>query len=309
MGRVIRIAKGGGRVRTVYAPTAAERDKIARYAPALISAAVGASAAVDATAGYPVAHCRPGRGVVTAARLHAGYRWTLTADLSDCYERIRCAQVYRVAGAVVSEAAYEAAAYARALGAPDDAVAPQGSPVAAAVAEVALAELDRSIIDWLGREAGCRRWVYTRYADDLAISADDRRLIDALRADLPAIAALLGHAIATAKVAMQGGGAHRRVLLGVSVGGADVRPSRDARRRLRAAWHGVGLALIDAWRAQAAGADLLSAWCCALAMLSANRARALGAWCDLRAPDPVRSALRLAERGAIGAARLVAGGR
>lgn len=73
MGRRIEIPKGAGRVRVVYALTRDERAGAQALAARVWALALALGATVDRAAGYPVAHCRPGRSAVTQAQVHARY--------------------------------------------------------------------------------------------------------------------------------------------------------------------------------------------------------------------------------------------
>lgn len=306
--REVKIAKGGGRYRVVYVPDQYTRDLCARAAPVLAGAAIAASASVDRWAGYPVAHCRPGRSAVTAAAQHVGYAWTLQADLAECYDRILWWPYSAAVGR--GDAAYWAyRIHVECGGRRIRTFAPQGLSTSPAVAEAALTRVDRDVLAWLASRGSTTRWRYTRYADDLAISADDRCLLEQLRGELPALLGPHGHKPARGKVHLSGG-PNRRVILGRSVGAVDQRASRDIRRRERAAWHRVAMLLRDAVALHAAG---WVAWASVLAVVaaySAMRARGLTEAAAGRSPDHVRAALRLAARGPdwAAAARLIAAG-
>ncbi len=257
--REIRIPKGGGRYRVVVAP----EPRCKRAARAELPRLTAAAMMLDA---HGVAHgCVPGRGPVSNAAAHRGYRYTLTADLRDCFDRVRvtalpvwvpdCAHVHGIAR--------------------------QGLPTSPALANIALAALDAEIV---ARLAG--RGVYTRYVDDLTISADDRAVIDEMRAWLPDAVRRHGHELAAHKTRVQT--TPRRVITGVSVAD-DVRAPRSTRRRLRAAAHRLACLIRDAWRVPdgAHRAMLLAA-----AAYQAQIAGGLAQWCEVRQPDPLRAALR-----------------
>lgn len=255
--REIRIPKGGGRYRIVVAPDRrrkrACRDELPRLAAAAITLDV-----------HGVSHgCVPGRGPVSAAAAHRGYRYTLTADLADCFDHVATDRLP--------------------LDVPDcahvDGIARQGLPTSPALANIALAPLDAEIV---ARLAG--RGVYTRYVDDLTISSDDRAVIDEMRAWLPDAVRRHGHELAPRKTHVQA--TPRRVITGVSVAD-DLRAPRSTRRRLRAAAHRLACLIRDAWSCEQARPLLL-----AVAAHQLGVVRGLAEWCAMRPPEPLRAALR-----------------
>lgn len=260
--REIRIPKGGGRVRVVVAPGARRKRACREELPRLCAAAM----TLDV---HRVSHgCVPGRGPVSNAAAHVGYRYTMSADLRDCFDRVR---VDRLPLAV------PACAHV-------DGIARQGLPTSPAVANIALAALDAEIV---ARLAG--RGVYTRYVDDLTISADDRAVIDELRAWLPDAARRHGHELAPHKTRLQS--AARRVVTGVSVAG-DLRAPREARRRLRAAQHRLACLLRDAWQVATITGGAPPMGLAAAAVVQLDVVRGLAAWCEMRPPNAARAALR-----------------
>jgi hypothetical protein len=231
---------------------------------------------------------------VTAAREHIGWRWTLTADLAACFDRIGPDRVpwwARGRGYVLPDGAVTAA--------------PQGLPSSPAVCDVALAPMDRAIAAWCDARIGAGRWAYTRYVDDLTVSADDLQALRELRAALPSLAAQVGQSVAAHKVHLRGGTGQRRVVVGLSVGD-DVRPTRDTRRRLRAAMHGAACAVRDAWMAQATGREILPLLLLVLAAYRLRQAAGLYEWAACRAPSAVGAAMRAHDAGADEVAALVA---
>lgn len=255
--REIRIPKGGGRYRIVVAPDwrrkRACRDELPRLAAAAITLDV-----------HGVSHgCVPGRGPVSNAAAHRSYRYTLTADLRDCFDNVA---PDRLPLAVPDCALHNGAVR-------------QGLPTSPAVANIALAALDAEII---ARLAG--RGAYTRYVDDMTISSDYRAVIDEMRAWLPDAVRRHGHELAPRKTHLQA--TPRRVITGVSVAD-DMRAPRSTRRRLRAAAHRLACLIRDAWACEPARALLLAA-----AAHQCSVVRGLAEWCAMRPPEPVRAALR-----------------
>ncbi|WIB16857.1 reverse transcriptase family protein [Curtobacterium sp. MCPF17_050] len=136
----------------------------------------------------------PGRSVVSGATLHVGQRVVITADLTSFFASVRARSVYGVfrAAGFAEPLAHvltglcthrvpthvltamppggdvdERAALRRALA---DAHLPQGAPTSPALANTVLRHLDARLAGW----ADAAGAVYTRYADDLTFSGDDR---------------------------------------------------------------------------------------------------------------------------------------
>jgi RNA-directed DNA polymerase len=112
---------------------------------------------------HPAAFATKGRGVLDAVRLHAGNRWFFHADIQDFYPSVRTAFVVeRLQSLGVSK---EHAELLGGLVTVNDEL-PQGAPTSASTGEIALYPLDER----LSRLVSPHKLVYTRYADDLAVS-------------------------------------------------------------------------------------------------------------------------------------------
>jgi hypothetical protein len=232
---------------------------------------------------------------VTAAREHVGRRYTLTADLASCFDRI-------APGRVPSWAGWRE--YVMPSG--QVTAAPQGLPSSPAICDLVLARLDRAVASWCDSRIGAGRWSYTRYVDDLSVSADDLAALRELRAALPAMAAQVGQEVAAGKVHLRGGAGQRRVVVGLSVGDDDVRATRATRRRLRAAAHGAACAVRDAWMAAQTGREMLPRLLLVLAAYRLRQAAGLYEWAACRVPCAVGAAMRAHDAGADDVAALVA---
>jgi RNA-directed DNA polymerase len=129
----------------------------------------------------------PGRSLLDAASRHAGCSWLIKLDLRNFFEAISERRVYRVFGQLGygvlisfelarictrSPAASAIGSGALAPGLPYPAqpqgFLPQGAPSSPMLANLAVRRLD----DRLQALADAKRWVYTRYADDLAFSTN-----------------------------------------------------------------------------------------------------------------------------------------
>jgi len=237
--RTIQIPKRAGSYRTVVAPSRGERRRLRALLPRLEALAMLAD--VDG-----VAHgFTPARSPVTNAQAHIGYQITLSWDLASCFDRLT-PDVVRVP---LPDECYH------------QGVARQGLPTSPAVCNLALAPLDRQIMSIVdtARFAGLRA-VYTRYADDLAISCDEERLALLLAERVPALCAAHGTPVNPRKTTVQYARAGRRHITGVAVDDSGIHPTRASKRRLRAARH----------------------------QGRRDAARGLAEWCRLRAPNTLR---------------------
>lgn len=246
--RVVEIPKRGGGVRRIYVPTQGRRDEYRKMLAGLRHALGPAI--------QPCVHgFVTGRSAVTAARAHVGYAYTLSMDIEGWYDGVRQDQIE--AGLEICAAAHALLGWpARAdVGMPGsgnivyfatpkdravtaeamcvDGAPRQGLPTSPYAANIAALPMDAAIAAAL--PAGV---VYTRYADDLAFSGNDRAALLALRATVAAIVAGMGWRIKERKTRLQSAAYGNRIVCGVSVGPAGLACPRRFRRRARAAAHG-----------------------------------------------------------------------
>lgn len=257
--RLIRISKGPGRApRIVAAPSARRKSECRAELPRLMAAAI----TLDV---HGVQHgFTPGRSPITCAQVHRGYQHTACWDLAGCFDHVGRSHV----ALDVSDACWH------------EGIARQGLPTSPALANIALAGLDADIVRLL---AG--RGVYTRYADDLTVSSDDRAVIDELLAAMPDLVRQHHHELAAHKTRVQSARAGRRIITGVSVA-EDLHPTRESRRTLRAAQH--RLACLIRW---ALDYPALAGILCLMAVRQIQIVAGLSEWQQLRAPNWARAAL------------------
>jgi hypothetical protein len=80
-------------------------------------------------------------------------------------------------------------------------------------------------------------FVYTRYADDLSFSCNSESVAARIQQEIPALAEKFGFKINPAKTTRQHAAAGLRTITGIAVTPTGIRPTRQARRKLRAATH------------------------------------------------------------------------
>lgn len=207
-----KVKKKSGGYRYVLAVTAAERRILRRLLPQLQQLAEQADR-------HDVAHgFRYNRNWVTNAKKHVGYAWSVCCDIQDFFDSVTAEKVPDLAKQF-PQAFYNG-------------VARQGLPTSPVVANIAAAPMDAYIVENLPQ--GC---VYSRYADDMTVSGNDYAVIPAVLSLLQRATEQAGFRLAKHKTHVQDSRFGRRIITGVSVGATDVRPTRDLRRRLRAAMH------------------------------------------------------------------------
>jgi hypothetical protein len=251
---IIRIPKKTpGQFRTIYAPGRKQKRALRALVPELTAIAARLC---------PVAHAfLPGRCPTTNALAHAGRQHTVCWDLRDFFDSVRPEHVEQHLTPDVLEQVFV------------DGAPRQGLPTSPAVANIAAAELDQAILAYLDGLG-----VYTRYADDLCISVDDRELLPELLRDIPRIVARHGFAVHPGKTHVQHAGSGRRVICGVAVDDG-VNATRAVRRRLRAAEHNASTTGDHKAGMQARG---LREWCAMRLPIAAELQRLLGG----RVPPP-----------------------
>lgn len=223
--RTAEIQTGFNKFRTVWIVSGAERRAYVRLARRLAEQErqLATRLGVEGVAHGFVA----GRSPVTMAQAHVGYDVTVSLDLANWFESVTKEQLM---AAGVSERRASMATlgeYVR-----------QGLPSSPAAANIAAAALDARICSWL--YMSWRRWIYTRYADDLTISwceTDESLTCYQVIARVAHCVNQHGWTINPAKTRVQFASAGRRIICGLSVGETDVRATRSVRHRLRACQH------------------------------------------------------------------------
>jgi hypothetical protein len=217
--RIVKIPKKHGKTRTIYAVNRQERREyrwlLRKHVAPLATKMCNASVVHGFT---------HNRNAVTNAMAHVRRAYTITADLRDFFDSIRL-NLARLPIALLPIADKLFV----------DGAPRQGLPTSPAVANIAAAGMDESILNW-ARGRGLRI-VYTRYADDLTISCDDRATVDAVLGELPKIVEQHGFQLATEKTKVHDARGGRRIITGVAMDEKDVYPTRAVKRKLRAALH------------------------------------------------------------------------
>lgn len=169
----------------------------------------------------------PGRSIVTNAAAHVGRAWVWTADIRDFFPSTKAGAVVAAIAdlegvdAPAREAILALVTFSGAL--------PQGAPTSPHLANLVFRPLD----DSLAAVAAARGMTYTRYADDLTFSGEERPA--ALAEAVAAAIAPAGYRLAPDKTRLMG--RHRRQEVTGLVVNEKVQTPRRHRRWLRAVLH------------------------------------------------------------------------
>lgn len=161
-----------------------------------------------------------GRSPVTNAKLHVGYKYSLSFDLSDFFDTVK---PEHLSGKLSKEEINECMPDGRAY---------QGLPTSPGIANLAALDMDRAIIKFLKE----KKVVYSRYADDMTFSFNDFSLVDILKKKIKEIVSRCGFRLNEKKTRLQDSRFGRRGITGISVG-EDISVSRKIKRKIRAARH------------------------------------------------------------------------
>jgi len=239
--RVVRIPKKDGRFRTIYVP---DPDEKRQFRLLLGELRRKAERVCDATVVHGFMR---GKSPVTNALVHIGHQYTVSIDLQDFFDTVT---ENKLKGKLSNDQLSAVLV---------DGAARQGLPTSPLVANIAASDMDKAILKWIWKTG--KDIIYTRYADDLTFSFDDAQLIPIVVAKATEIIRRCGFQVNLAKVRVQWAGAGRRVICGVAVDDHSIYPTREAKRKLRAAIH----------------------------QGNTKSARGLEEWCKLKPPNPRRT--------------------
>lgn len=228
-----KVKKKSGGFRTIYAPDNQTKTRL-RYLAERLGRMTALLCDPAIVHGFV-----PGRNPVTNALRHVGRQYTVCMDIVDFFDHV----TEKLLGP------YKALIPVK-LCMPEG-FAAQGLPTSPPISNLAMLPFDQALSytlqtnEWL---LPARDFVYTRYADDIAISfnLDDtwalvevrKRLVEPLIEGIGSLLSSMGMEVNEKKVRLlHTTGGRRRVITGVSVGEDDVRIPRPTRRRLRAAMH------------------------------------------------------------------------
>jgi hypothetical protein len=218
LGRIVvqitRIPKNNGTFRTIYAPSDEEKKAYNKLMPELLEKAYE-------VCDMSIVHgFMPGRSPVTNALAHRNRAYTLCMDLKDFFDTV----TWRNLQGLLDEDLIEEVLY--------DGAARQGLPTSPIVSNICASTMDSKLRDLIPPDV-----IYTRYADDLSFSFDDKNHMKVLTDIIPVVVTNNRFKINAKKTRLQWEGAGRRIITGVAVERDKIYPTRKVKRKYRAACH------------------------------------------------------------------------
>ena len=165
----------------------------------------------------------PKRNCVTNASIHIEQRYVLSIDIEDFFDSIN----YRILSKYIPINLLEDIIVENKV--------PQGFPTSPMVANIAMIDIDKLIIESLERRNPNIQ--YSRYADDLTFSFDDIKEKDLIFAEAIKVFRGFGLKLNSKKTKLQDKNNGRAIITGIGVCYHTVHPTRKSLKKLRAATH------------------------------------------------------------------------
>jgi hypothetical protein len=163
------------------------------------------------------------RNCVENAMQHIGYKYVVSMDLENFFETVNRGHVSKYLNEEIMDQCFIS-------GAPQ-----QGLPTSPLIANLAFLDCDKAILDALKKYNIPS--VYTRYADDLVVSFDNKRDIGKVIFILSNIANKAGFKINKKKTKIQNINNGRIIINGLAIDNKGVSPTRKTLKKIRAAKH------------------------------------------------------------------------
>jgi len=223
--RILNISKGRGLFRTIYVPGDEFKGELKSYLPYLLQR----NLELDE---HRACHAFvKGRNWATNALQHIGYEHSISLDLRDFFDSIRPDHVEgKIQKHVINKCFVD--------GAPR-----QGLPTSPLIANIALVECDNKIIAAMEQLTG--NFAYTRYADDICISVDDKKTIAKAKYIVTTVLTGYGFELNVKKTRVQHQSNGRRIITGIGVDKDGLHPTRKTIKNLRAATHQKNVNALD----------------------------------------------------------------
>lgn len=215
------IKSKSGKERLVYIPNTEEKQELRGILDGLNNKMTNLCD-TDVVHGF-----MPGKNPVTNAKKHIGFDYTLCMDIKDFFESVTPDKVEKYLTDDEIDRVFV------------DNAARQGLPTSPAVANIAGISMDKALVKALGKLGNkyTTEIVYTRYADDLSISFNSESLIKEIKRVVNQAVSRCGFKINYSKTICQSSKAGRRIICGVAVDEDGIYPTREVKRRIRAARH------------------------------------------------------------------------
>jgi Reverse transcriptase (RNA-dependent DNA polymerase) len=215
--RFARVPKGGGDFRIICIPNTAYAESLKARLPQL--EAILAQA--DSTrSNYAFER---GKNCALMALHHVGYRYTLSLDLKDFFDSVRPEHVARIIPEDVISLCFV------------DGSPKQGLPTSPLIATIAFLECDARISGTL--QALKLEVTYTRYADDLVFSFNNRRDAGKIKLFVDQLVQKHGFRLNKRKTRLQDATNGRVIITGIAVDSEGIHATRQTKRKMRAALH------------------------------------------------------------------------
>ncbi len=215
--RIARIPKRNGKTREIFIPSTAKRHLLRALLPELEHILARCGGAVSNYA------FEKGKNCALNAFKHIGHRYTLSMDICDFFNSVTVAHVAEIIPEHIVDQCFV-------LGSPK-----QGLPTSPLVATIAFIACDRRIIELLGK-LGVDA-TYTRYADDLVFSFNDRRNAGKIKSVVRQVLCEFGFKLNERKTKLQDTVNGRVIITGIAVDSHGIHPTRRTRKKARAAAH------------------------------------------------------------------------
>lgn len=170
---------------------------------------------------------RPGKNAVLNAKQHIGYKFTLSMDIKNFFDSISVEMVQNtsIKSYINIKTEWFHKEYLR-----------QGYPTSPALSNIVASLVDNEIL----QEIKYKEIIYTRYADDLSFSSNDKDLLLQLKFKVKEIINKYGFKLNDRKTKLQYGGKdgkQTREITGVGVNNEKVVLLRTQKKKMRAANH------------------------------------------------------------------------
>lgn len=215
--KLARIPKGRGKYRSIYIPNREYMEQLKSYLPYLESKLKKLDTMKANFAFIKNKNC------VAHAYQHLGYKYTLSVDIENFFD---CITREHVKGLVPSEMLLLCFI---------DGAPRQGLPTSPAISNLAFLDVDKEISKSLRQiQVNC---CYTRYADDLYFSFDNKRDHKKIKVLVETILKKHGFVINKSKSKFQSIRNGRIIITGIALDEDGIYPTRKIKKKIRAAIH------------------------------------------------------------------------
>lgn len=213
----IKISKRNGKFRIIYMPNEALKKELRNRLPDLENIYQE-----NKTEDFDHAFIK-GKNCVTNASAHLSQRFVLSMDIQDFFDSITALHLINyVPEDILSDMMV-------------DNKVPQGYPTSPMLANIAMIAIDEKIKARLPLISD--KIVYTRYADDLTFSFDEKHLHHKIIQEISTIFRFFNLKINKKKTRLQDKHNGRAIITGIGVSNDGVHPTRKTIKKIRAARH------------------------------------------------------------------------